>query len=865
MDCYDFVRKDLNILFWRLQPEKLFPALGWKSTKHGHINDSETSISEETFVKLAFEEYPERSFTEIRSIYAQMTARLNEGISNIIHPTVLQLIVHASKLLLTLQGDEMQCKFGSLLTWNALSLSLGQDLFTCAYLAWFDLKENHSTQTFLWAPILHTDYIGLNRLLGEGLAENHMHLGGSTQSMPISWACLMNHPERIANFLKYIPYNLQSTQSRGETDNVLPLHSRLMLAAGFRAELTQILMNASRGSQPQFTLQDVMLGTRTAQHMIEELRHLCPVRVKLPNEKTYTLDYAMWLCAWGLEGLSSPNRLLGGERAFLYLCFQACFTHRFTAYQRNLFYTYLLIKSNFRRELIQSNGYYGFENFHKYQDRKAAAYDKFDPYLAEATFMGITGNIDNYHITNMEARITPAKTKKDLINTIKLMDKVIFSYDRSHIQQLDHYFYTLHFVKRNCKAEKKSGFLECRNASERKLAKTNAMAIEAMAASASSYNLGAHHLQARDRIWGIDAASMEIYCRPETFATVFRYLRNYRTIRQMGMLGTDNYTLNLKATYHVGEDFMDLADGLRAIDEAIQFLDLHRGERIGHGLALAVNPYIHYQNKQKCSVLPQQYLLDNITWLLFRSCELGCDIPTTKRNELEQTARSLLRKIYLDAGCLHQGFTLQEYYESWKLRGDDPVLYRTGCFQPVYFDTNIGYTKALCKSDVLLDNYRNSKDTARAYYEYHFNPVIRQRGDKMTSWFVDDTIIEILCEMQRKLAVRIQEKGIMIECNPTSNVLIGTFREYKDHPIFRLYSEGLPDITPETSFQTLLNVSINTDDLGVMETSLANEYALIAAALSQRSNGTCSEFEILRYLQNIRIMGHNQSFHPIQP
>lgn len=41
-------------------------------------------------------------------------------------------------------------------------------------------------------------------------------------------------------------------------------------------------------------------------------------------------------------------------------------------------------------------------------------------------------------------------------------------------------------------------------------------------------------------------------------------------------------------TYHTGEDFLDIVDGLRAIDEALLFLQMEKGERLGHAMALGV-------------------------------------------------------------------------------------------------------------------------------------------------------------------------------------------------------------------------------------------------------------------------------------
>ena len=40
-----------------------------------------------------------------------------------------------------LDGNEIKCKFDQLLRWREISLLMGQDFFTCAYLAYDDWKK----------------------------------------------------------------------------------------------------------------------------------------------------------------------------------------------------------------------------------------------------------------------------------------------------------------------------------------------------------------------------------------------------------------------------------------------------------------------------------------------------------------------------------------------------------------------------------------------------------------------------------------------------------------------------------------------------------------------------------------------------
>ena len=69
-----------------------------------------------------------------------------------------------------------------------------------------------------------------------------------------------------------------------------------------------------------------------------------------------------------------------------------------------------------------------------------------------------------------------------------------------------------------------------------------------------------------------------------------------------------------------------------------------------------------------------------------------------------------------------------------------------------------------------------------------------------------------------------QYRGLGIETNPSSNYVIGTFKNYAKHPIFNFYNKGLTYDPAKLDDCAQLSVSVNTDDQGVFATSLENEY-----------------------------------------
>ena len=69
---------------------------------------------------------------------------------------------------------------------------------------------------------------------------------------------------------------------------------------------------------------------------------------------------------------TSVRAILTGERKLMYQVFNQIYSGEFNAKgYSTLFYIYLLIKEEFRKELVQINDTVGFENFSLYENRKA--------------------------------------------------------------------------------------------------------------------------------------------------------------------------------------------------------------------------------------------------------------------------------------------------------------------------------------------------------------------------------------------------------------------------------------------------------------------------------------------------------------
>ena len=113
-------------------------------------------------------------------------------------------------------------------------------------------------------------------------------------------------------------------------------------------------------------------------------------------------------------------------------------------------------------------------------------------------------------------------------------------------------------------------------------------------------------------------------------------------------------------------------------------------------------------------------------------------------------------------------------------------------------------------------------------------------------------------EFQEEIRKILVKNGISIECNPTSNYLIGTFSQYDEHPIMQFNDYKLGGHSKKTQ----IKVSINTDDIGVFDTSLSNEYALLLSSIIRKRHQekNYNDEEVYEYLDYLRENGLNMSF-----
>ncbi len=816
---------------------------GWVSSKTGE----RLYCPEDKFISAFRQEHPERSGIEARSILQMLRAR-GSGTSDI-----FSLILSAAQDYLRMDGTEVRCRHERIVEWRQATQKTGQSVFLCAFLAYSDLDTGRVRQNFTFAPYARTDHLRLRHMLDKGMAENHFHLRGSGPAAFLSWICLMNQIQNGAGNQGFGHKRFQRMLARtlGDEGEDAPGPGRFSVS---RAKYLCTLTNTA--AYLRVMLWRVLCGMEK-----ENPRGWFPGG-SCPWAKKDQCEWAEWIHRVQKEidlermlagehldylqmGAEDPGErlafyALSGEHRFLYCMFRKLYTDRAWSERFGpFFYAYLLIFFRFRRELIQCGDEYGFDNFQAYQSRKELFLtEPFQKELLRSAFLSALGDPA---VCSLEARIILDPNKEKLcrkleqyINSIPMLEDPPYTRDPRA-------FFVVHLPKR---AETVEG-TDSLTVHYRHQAYREQYVMPQVQGLVSLFRSGSPMAA---WIRGLDACGQEIACRPEVFAPAFRYARTMAV--PAGRSALSGHELpTLRFTYHVGEDFLDMVDGLRAIDEAIRFLELRRGDRLGHALALGLNPAVWYGKRDFNMVLPAQDVLDNTAWLLHALQRL----PSIPDRRLEEWLRA-----QFDSYCARiYGETFQpiRYHQAWRLRGDDPVLYRDGNLEPAL--PHPWQRSSNQKHQVLRER---GTDTWELYRRYHFDSDVRRRGAELVSYRPPDEYAQAVQRVQQDLQRWVARRGLGIETNPSSNLLIGGLERYDRHPIV-VFNDIHLNTPPEGAS---LFVSINTDDQGIFDTDLENEFALIACAL-ENTKGPDGKHrygpeQVYRWLDQVRQMGIEQSF-----
>lgn len=733
---------------------------------------------------------------------------------------IFYALVHEVGQLLTLKNGMPVVRNGAMLRWRLVSLILGEDVLLAAYLAFRD-RNAETPKGYRPATSVGIEDTDLNYLFDRGLSDLHQHLKASSDTFTLSWICLMNHVTG-----RYRQFKLMA-----DKDNLL--YSECYDAARIRLGLFEMLFLDKRmDTEGLLQTCPCILDIR-----LDDLQSEINICINCYAEKVFgkKIDYA--ISAPPL--VKNTDDIHMGEAKILYHAFKKVYSNPSDIHFTLALYQYLIARTHLRKVLVQSNDIVGFGNFMRFEVKKDLLIEGYPAYKDLLIKIPCTEAV-RHHVSYVETRIAPKNDymglKKTFMNTVKCCTG---AHGRPQ-KCLTDFGIIFHFIK---EADTYVDSCERNNALRRRIKhqSINIVKLRSNSPWKSKY------------LVGVDAANTELDCRPEVFAQSFRYLRAKSESRSnIDTIGIDDgreHSQTFHFTYHVGEDFYDLADGLRAIDEAVRFLHLEHGDRLGHCLALGTDAGMFYEKQHFTIPITRQCLIDNCVWMIMKAKQLNVVLSI----QLE----SLLHETFLNIGGLvfpPDLLDIDTYYMSMMLRGDCPNKETHASSLDIIED----WDSFALDNDENVSMCRNNRKAAELYRLYHYDRQVRTMGSRVVSFTVTELYINAITEIQNAMMKQIATMGLVIECCPSSNWKIGMIDRYDEHPIFRFKPIYGNDVQKE------LPVTINTDDLGIFQTSLDFEYALLAtAALKKKDangNRVYAKNDVIRWLEEIRVNGEKYRF-----
>ena len=134
-------------------------------------------------------------------------------------------------------------------------------------------------------------------------------------------------------------------------------------------------------------------------------------------------------------------------------------------------------------------------------------------------------------------------------------------------------------------------------------------------------------------------------------------------------------------------------------------------------------------------MLSKQTLLDDIAWMLSKADEFGCQINGALKTRLEGKFYDLYDEIFRSKYSV----TVHDYYQSWKLRGDKPELYRLKWdgaekegFHKKIAGIELERFDRYQVNDKVGNDLRKNRRYKEIYAAYHFNKQVRIKGSEIT-------------------------------------------------------------------------------------------------------------------------------------
>lgn len=244
----------------------------------------------------------------------------------------------------------------------------------------------------------------------------------------------------------------------------------------------------------------------------------------------------------------------------------------------------------------------------------------------------------------------------------------------------------------------------------------------------------------------------------------------------------------LRLTLHVGEEFPHLLTGLRAIDEPFALGLIERGDRLGHALALGLDPSVWVRDVPIARLRRWDRVLD-LVWARRTCAEAHAPMDGSAYADLDRELRVHLGALGADPGL--GDALLTRLTDPWGI--DHAVRDTTG--------------------DAAARAIQVASTTSDRHTGWH--EVIEVETERDLPWML---------AVGRPISVRVARWQCVIEVNPSSNLLVGRLYTAFSQPLFHLPGERRDE-------PWAVPVLVGTDDPAVFATSLGDEFAYAWAGM----------------------------------
>lgn len=507
------------------------------------------------------------------------------------------------------------------------------------------------------------------------------------------------------------------------------------------------------------------------------------------------------------------------------------------------FHIYILLMNEYLTMRVQRDNMYGFKQFQKYSKTKSIVVDQ--RYYYYLVFERMHGALMNSQTNYAELRIAPSQNKSETEECIREILSGYYQYAQYKLLKLPPDFTTSNHKTSDILEElnklfestshqlrlvrpsivphliKEGWSIEDKPIRFGNLRQKYKKSLEGLSELLMDYP------DLRKWVRGLDSAASEEDTPPDVFAPAYRMARRVLHLPH--------------ATYHAGEDFYHIISGVRVVCEAVDMLNLMKGDRIGHATALGVDPFL-WMRTMPGVVTPTrgEWLQDLIfTWDLLQGVHEHPELVQKLNIDIREQGYAVFRKSHLSPYILKRVFDLR--------RLDPETLLNAYEYAKVSLLNQGG--KSISMEDI-IDALEHSPEPIEPHeiekqlvYEAFANEspevlelIIRWQKHEKT-WKNSEERIEVptdyfsISELQliQQLAMRkLVDRAIVIETLPSSNLRISQYKEMGQHHSLRWL--GVPKIEGDISPLIVLG----SDDPGVFATDIKAEFYHIYASLRKR-------------------------------